>query len=81
MAPRPNGTMIRLVHSDFIDRMNRSITAMLPCSPTAPNRGRIPRLRHQPLNRLQKNSLPLSVMMYLGLEPAFLIARLMNAQI
>ncbi len=60
--------MIRRVHSDFIDRMNRSTIAMLPCSPTAPNLGRILRLRHQRLYA-ELNSLPWSVMMTPGFEP------------
>ncbi len=34
--------MIRLVHSGFMDRMNRSTTVMLPCLPIAPNRGWMP---------------------------------------
>jgi hypothetical protein len=38
MAFIPNGTIIRLVHSAFMDRMNRSTMAMLPCWPTAPKR-------------------------------------------
>ncbi len=63
-----NGTVIRRVHSDFIDRMKRSTIAMLPCSPTAPYRVRIRFLRHQSLNAWQKNSFPLSAMMYLVLE-------------
>ena len=39
----------RRVPSRFIVPMNRSMTAMLPCFPTAPNRGLIVRLRHQAL--------------------------------
>ncbi len=34
--------MIFPVHSDFMDLLNRSLIAMLPCFPTAPYRGRIP---------------------------------------
>jgi len=32
--------------SSLRDRMNRSTTVMLPCLPTAPNRGRMPRRLH-----------------------------------
>ena len=53
LAAWRNGTMTRRVHSDFMDRMNRSTIAMLPCSPTAPNRGRIERLSHQSRVRCQ----------------------------
>ena len=54
--------------SAFMDRMKRSITAMLPCWPTAPNLRRIPRLRHTRRNALLVNSTPLSVMTVLGRE-------------
>ena len=72
--------MILLVHSFFIDRMKRSMIEMLPCSPTAPNRGRMSRTRHQFLNGAHQNSFPWSVMMYLGFEPALLIAPPRKAQ-
>ena len=57
IASSLNGTMIRRVHSDFIERMRRSTMAMLPLFPTAPYRGRILRLRHQ-LLYAELNSFP-----------------------
>ena len=39
---RRAGTRMTRVQSVFIVRMNRSITAMLPCWPTAPKRGLMP---------------------------------------
>ncbi len=47
MASSVIGTRIRRVHSFFIERMNRSITEMLPCCWTAPKRGLMPRRWHQ----------------------------------
>jgi len=44
--------------------------AMLPCLPTAPNRGLIPRHLHHFLKASHQNWTPLSQMMYLGLAPA-----------
>ena len=44
-SARAKGTRILLSSSVFSDRMKRSVTAMLPCLPTAPNRGVIPRRR------------------------------------
>ena len=63
-----------------MDRTNLSMMAMLPCLPTAPNRGRIERLRHHPRNAAQKNCFPLSVITCLGFAPVFLIARFRKAQ-
>ena len=58
MRSRRRGTRICLVHSAFIDRMKRSMTAMLPCSPTAPNRGRIPHLLHHRLKAVKTDDVP-----------------------
>ena len=68
------------MHSVFIDRMNLSMIAMLPCLPTAPYRGRIVRLLHHFLNASQSNCLPLSAMTYFGFTPLLLIARSRKAQ-
>ena len=68
------GTSKQRVHSMFIERMNRSTMAMLPCLPTAPYRGRIVRLLHHFLNASQSNCFPLSAMTYFGFTPLFLIA-------
>jgi hypothetical protein len=54
----------RRVHSSLTDRMSRSTTEMEPGLPTAPYRGRMPRLRHHCLKSAQQNCLPLSVSTY-----------------
>ena len=41
------GTIIRRVHSSFIERCNRSTTAIEPCAPIAPNLGLMFRSLHQ----------------------------------
>ena len=69
MASSASGTRIRRVHSFFIERMNRSITAMLPCCWTAPKRGLMPRRWHQFLNESHQNCVPLSEITYLGGAP------------
>jgi len=57
---------MRRVHSSFSVRMKRSTTAMLPCLPSAPKRGRMPFRLHQALKPSHQNWVPLSEMMYLG---------------
>ena len=66
---------LRRVHSFFIDRMNRSITEMLPYFFTAPKRGRIQRRVHQSLKELHQNWVPLSEITCLGAAPTLRIAR------
>ena len=46
--------------------MRRSTTAMLPCCPTAPNRGRIPLGLHQRVKASHQKTLSLSQITYLG---------------
>ncbi len=75
MASSASGTRIRRVHSFFVERMNRSITAMLPCCWTAPKRGLMPRRWHQFLNEAHQNCVPLSEITYLGALPTSPIAR------
>jgi len=67
MFRRLNGTRMHRSPSAFSVRMNRSITAMLPYWPMAPNLGLIFWRRHQRLNALHQNCDPLSQTMYLGL--------------
>lgn len=62
----PHGTRIRRVPSVFIERMNLSMIAMLPCIPTAPKRWWLPRLRHRRRKERLVNSTPLSVTIALG---------------
>ena len=59
----------RRVPSRFIVPMKRSMTAMLPCFPTAPNRGLIVHLRHQALKPSHENCPPLSLMRCFGDAP------------
>ncbi len=54
------------VHSDFIDRMNRSMTAMLPYLPIAPKRWRTWRRRHHAANSSAVNWVPWSVIRCAG---------------
>jgi len=70
MSSRRNRRMTRRVHSSLRVRMKRSITAMLPYLPTAPNRGRIPLRLHHALNPSHQNCEPSSQMMYFGLALA-----------
>jgi hypothetical protein len=51
--------------------MNRSITAMLPFLPMAPNLGVMPLRSHQSLNSGHQNWLALSLIKYLGGGPRF----------
>jgi len=57
---------IRRVPSSFSVLMKRSITAMLPCWPTAPYRGRIRLRRHQRLKSWHQKMLSLSQTRYFG---------------
>ena len=70
-----SGTRIIRVHSFFRLRMNRSMSAILPCWPTAPKRGLIPLRSHQSLNTVHQNCWPLSQIIYFGAEPALTMAQ------
>ncbi len=60
------GTTTLRVASSLIVRISRSTTAMLPCLPIAPYRGRIALLLHQRLNAVHQKMLALSQIKYLG---------------
>jgi len=79
---------IRRSHSSLRERMNLSMTAMLPYFPTAPKRGLIVwrrpsgpcgRASHV-LNSSQSNCGPRSQITYCGASPTCLMARARNAQ-
>ena len=65
ISARVNGTMMTRIASLFSVRKNRSMTAILPCWPTAPYRGFTPCRSHHARYSLQ-NCGPWSVTVYFG---------------
>ena len=68
------------IASSFIVLMKRSTTAMPPCFPTAPNRGRIALRLHHRLKASHQKILSLSQIKYLGVALARVIVLPRNAR-